>query len=633
MRDGFVRVAAITPNVFVADVQKNTEEIKKAIVKAAEEKAVIAVFPQLSITASTCGDLFFTDTLINGAKTALLELVEETKKLDILCAVGLPVKFNGNLYNCAAIFKSGSILGFQTKTSLPISEKRYFSILSGVHEIVFGEHRTFIGTDMIFACENVDGLKIGAELGEDLYSPCPPSVKLAESGASLVLNLSCTNEIVGRAEKRRTKLTAYSEQIAAAYVLAEGGVGESTTDFVFAGHNIIAENGSILAESELFENGITIAEVDVQRIMTARRKNMTFGENVNLDIKQIKFSYDEKTIENFVSERKFSRFPFVPDDKQARDTRCAEILKMQAAALASRIRHVGAKSIVVGVSGGLDSTLVMLASAEAFDMLGLSRKGIMAISMPCFGTTGRTKSNAEKISEGIGAEFREISIEKAVTQHFKDIGHNADNFNVTFENAQARERTQVLMDIANDCNALVIGTGDLSELALGWATFNGDHMSMYGINASVPKTLIRHIVGYCAENSSDKLKAALLDVLDTPVSPELLPPKDGEISQKTEDIVGPYELHDFFMYYFVRWGFSPAKIYRIAARTFEGEYSAEIIKKWLTVFVKRFFSQQFKRSCSVDGPKLGSVSLSPRGDFVMPSDAHSKLWLDELDNL
>ena len=633
MRDGFVRVAAITPNVFVADVQRNAEEIKKAIVKAAEEKAVSAVFPQLSITASTCGDLFFTDTLINGAKTALLELVEETEKLDILCAVGLPVKFNGNLYNCAAIFKNGSILGFQTKTSLPISEKRYFSVLSGVHEIDFGEHRTFIGTDIIFTCENVDGLKIGAELGEDLYSPCPPSVKLAERGASLVLNLSCTNEIVGRAEKRRTKLTAYSEQIAAAYVLAEGGVGESTTDFVFAGHNIIAENGNILAESELFENGITIAEVDVQKIMTAKRKNVTFGGNVNLDIKQIEFSYDENTIENFVSERVFPKFPFVPEDKQARDTRCAEILKMQAAALASRIRHVGAKSIVVGVSGGLDSTLVMLASAEAFDMLGLSRKGIMAISMPCFGTTGRTKSNAEKISEGIGAEFREISIEKAVTQHFKDIGHNADNFNVTFENAQARERTQVLMDIANDCNALVIGTGDLSELALGWATFNGDHMSMYGVNASVPKTLIRHIVGYCAENSSDKLKAALFDVLDTPVSPELLPPKDGEISQKTEDIVGPYELHDFFMYYFVRWGFSPAKIYRIAVRIFKGEYSAETIKKWLTVFVRRFFSQQFKRSCSVDGPKLGSVSLSPRGDFVMPSDAHSKLWLDELDNL
>ena len=633
MRDGFVRAAAITPNVFVADVQKNTEEIKKAIVKAVEEKAVIAVFPQLSITASTCGDLFFTDTLINGAKTALLELVEETKKLDILCAVGLPVKFNGNLYNCAAIFKNGDILGFQTKTSFPVSEKRYFSVLSGVHDIEFGEHNTLIGTDMIFACENVDGLKIGAEFGEDLYSPCPPSVKLAESGASLVLNLSCINEIVGRAEKRRTKLTAYSEQIAAAYVLAEGGVGESTTDFVFAGHNIIAENGNLLAESELFENGITIAEVDVKRIMTARRKNMTFGKNINLDIKQIKFSYDKKTIENFVSEREFSRFPFVPDDKQARDTRCAEILKMQAAALASRIRHVGAKSIVVGVSGGLDSTLVMLASAEAFDMLGLSRKGIMAISMPCFGTTGRTKSNAEKISEGIGAEFREISIEKAVTQHFKDIGHNADNFNVTFENAQARERTQVLMDIANDCNALVIGTGDLSELALGWATFNGDHMSMYGINASVPKTLIRHIVGYCAENSSDKLKAALFDVLDTPVSPELLPPKNGEISQKTEDIVGPYELHDFFMYYFVRWGFSPAKIYRIAVRIFKSEYSAETIKKWLTVFVRRFFSQQFKRSCSVDGPKLGSVSLSPRGDFVMPSDAHPKLWLDELDNL
>lgn len=636
MKDGFIRVAAATPPVRVADIAFNIAEIQRLIEQAAAAGCAVAVFPELSVTAYTCGDLFRDMLLLSQAEAGLKSLMANTSCLDILCVVGVPVTFGGRLYNCGAVFHRGRLLGLSAKSFIPnyseFYEMRYFTKGMSQVEVSFCGQDTQMGTQLLYSCENLEGLILGVEICEDLWTPAPPSIRLAQAGATLILNLSCSDEIVGKAEYRRDLVKIHSGHILAGYVYADSGMGESTTDMVFAGHNLIAENGSVLAESELFSAGLLTADLDLQRLEQERLRMNTWQENPAGGITKIPFTYQESTIADFVPKRQFPKLPFVPAGDALRE-RCDRILQMQAVGLATRLRHIGGKTAVLGLSGGLDSTLALLVTDRAFRMLELDPRGILAVSMPCFGTTGRTMENAERIARGLGVTFREISIHKAVTQHFSDIGQDMETLDVTYENAQARERTQVLMDLANQQGGIVIGTGDLSELALGWATYNGDHMSMYGVNASIPKTLVRHLVDHAARESSPALKAALLDVLDTPVSPELLPPKDGVISQKTEDIVGPYRLHDFFLYYMLRFGFRPGKIFRMACTAFAGVYAEAEIKKWLTVFYRRFFSQQFKRSCLPDGPKVGSVTLSPRGDFRMPSDACASLWLAEIASL
>lgn len=637
MQDGFIRVGAATPQVKVANPRANIHEIEKQIVLAENEGCTVLVFPELCVTAYTCGDLFRSQTLIAEAESALKELMERTMDRDILYVVGVPVPFGGSLYNCGAVILRGKLLGLVTKTYIPnyseYYEMRHFTPGFGIDEIGYAGQKTYIGKDLLFVCENVPFLGIGIEICEDLWIASPPSIRLAQNGASLILNPSSSDEIIGKAEYRRELVKNHSAKITAGYVYADCGMGESTTDMVFAGHDLIAENDTLLAESQLFTNGIIYGDIDLERLIQERRRMNTWWAENTTEIKKIKFYFNNNTIDNFQIKRSFDKYPFVPGKGEELEERCRLILKMQAVGLATRLKHIGCKHAVVGLSGGMDSTLALLVMKEAFEMLSLPLNGIKAVSMPCFGTTSRTKSNAENIAGEIGAEYMEIPITEAVLQHFKDIGHDADKLDVTYENAQARERTQVLMDIANKFGGIVVGTGDLSELALGWATYNGDHMSMYGVNASIPKTLMRHLVRYEADKSRESLKKALYDILDTPVSPELLPPKDGVISQKTEDIVGPYELHDFFLYYMLRFGFTPGKIYRMACKAFEGGYDGEAIKKWMRVFYSRFFSQQFKRSCLPDGPKVGSVTLSPRGDFRMPSDASAEIWLDEIEKL
>ncbi len=642
MKDGFFRVAAATPAVQVADVDFNRQGILELIGKAAGEGCGAVCFPELSLTGYTCGDLFRERTLLAAAERGLARLLEDTRELDILCAVGVPVALEGALYNCGAVFHRGRLLGLIAKESIPnyseFYEMRYFTPACPPREVVFAGQQTVLGKGLLFPCENVEGLCVAGEICEDLWGVVPPSAKLAQNGATLLFNLSCSDETIGKAEYRRDLVKMWSGHLLGAYVYADAGPGESTTDMVFAGHDILAENGTVLKESSLFSRGLVIGEIDLERLLQERLRMNTWQPRQDRDVVRIPFAYKAETLESFVPRRDFSRFPFVPEDKAWLSDRCRLILTMQSQGLATRLSHIHGSKVVVGLSGGLDSTLALLVCVRAFDSLGLDRKGILAVSMPCFGTTGRTKSNAQRIAEELEVEFREISIEKAVSQHFADIGQNPETLDVTFENAQARERTQVLMDLANQRGALVIGTGDLSELALGWATYNGDHMSMYGVNGSIPKTLVRHLVRHEAEHcpeteSGKRLQKALLDVLDTPVSPELLPPRDGEIAQKTEELVGPYELHDFFLFYILRYGFCPGKIYRMACRAFQGEYSRAVIKKWLVSFYRRFFSQQFKRSCLPDGPKVGSVTLSPRGDFRMPSDACAALWLEEAERL
>ncbi len=637
MRDGFFRVAAATPAVRAAQVAGNLRSIKELIFQAAEEGCGLVCFPELAVTAYTCGDLFRDAALLAAAGQGLAQLLEDTKELDILCAVGVPVPWEGALYNCAALFHRGRLLGLPAKEHIPnygeFYEARHFTPAPDPVTVAYCGQQVPLGKGLLFPCENVPGLTVAAELCEDLWGAQPPSAALAQNGATVVLNASCSDEVIGKAEYRRDLVKMWSGHLLCAYVYADGGPGESTTDMVFAGHDLIAENGALLGESQLFTHGLTTADIDLERLVQERRRMNTWQDRRDSAVVRVPFRYREETLQNFQPRRKFSPAPFVPRDQEGLTSRCQLILTMQAQGLATRLSHIGCKSAVIGLSGGLDSTLALLVTVRAFDSLRLDRKGIYAVSMPCFGTTGRTKSNAQKIAEELGVDFREVSIEKAVRQHFADIGQDMDCLDAAFENSQARERTQVVMDLANRVGGIAIGTGDLSELALGWATYNGDHMSMYGVNASVPKTLVRYLVRYEAEHSGERLAQALFDVLDTPVSPELLPPKDGEISQKTEELVGPYELHDFFLYYMLRFGFAPGKIYRMARRAFEGAYAPETIKRWLATFYRRFFSQQFKRSCLPDGPKVGSVTLSPRGDLRMPSDASSQLWLEEIEKL
>ncbi|RHA69895.1 NAD(+) synthase [Dorea formicigenerans] len=634
MRHGFIKVAAATPDIRVADVDYNKGQIIKQMDEAAEAGAKIIVFPELCITGYTCSDLFLQDILLNSAKKALVEIAEHTKNLDALVFVGVPIAVGGELYNVAAALNHGNILGFTTKSFLPnygeFYEMRQFRPgPKKAEKILFGGKEIPFGPQLLFVENQMANLIVSAEICEDVWSPVPPSIEAAREGATVIVNCSASDETIGKASYREALISGQSARLISGYIYANAGEGESTTDLVFGGHNLIAENGTILAEAKRFSNGIIYTEFDVQKIANERRKNTTFTETQEHVLPRIPFGLEQTET---ILTRTFPSRPFVPRDDQERAKRCEEILTIQAMGLKKRLAHTHAKSAIVGISGGLDSTLALLVTAKAFDALGLERSGITAVTMPCFGTTDRTYQNACKMSLKVGATLREVRIGDAVMQHFKDIGHDPQDHSVTYENSQARERTQVLMDIANQTGGLVIGTGDMSELALGWATYNGDHMSMYGVNASVPKTLVRHLVHYYADTCEDpSLKEVLYDVLDTPVSPELLPPKDGEIAQKTEDLVGPYELHDFFLYYFLRMGYEPGKIYRIAKLSFAGEYDDETIYKWLRTFCWRFFSQQFKRSCLPDGPKVGTVALSPRGDWRMPSDACVALWIQNLE--
>ena len=635
MRDGFIKVAAGTPNIRVADCDYNAGQIIALMKEAAAQGVKVLALPELCVTGYTCGDLFLQDTLLDGAERALERILKETKELDVLTAVGMPVLHENKLYNCAAVIHKEKILGLVPKTYLPnyseFYEQRWFVSGGGLRDYaVLAGQQAPLYSRMLLKCASLPELVIGVEVCEDLWAADPPSVSLAQAGATLILNLSASDELAGKAAYRRQLVAGQSARLHCAYVYADAGEGESTTDLVFAGHNIIAENGTILAEKR-FETGLTVSETDVQRLAFERRRNTTFTGKRDLDLYW--YSVLQMELSDTALTRPVSPTPFIPEDPGHRTERCEEILRIAALGLKKRLEHTNAACAVVGLSGGLDSTLAILITAMAFDMLGRDRKGILAVTMPCFGTTKRTRSNAELLAIELGADFREVNISKAVEQHFTDIGQSMEDHSVTFENAQARERTQVLMDLANQRGGLVIGTGDLSELALGWATYNGDHMSMYGVNGSIPKTLVRHLVAYEADRLGGRAGEVLRDILDTPVSPELLPPKDGEIAQKTEDLVGPYELHDFFLYYAIRWGFPPRKVLRLASCAFGERYDRETVLKWLKNFYRRFFSQQFKRSCLPDGPKVGSVTLSPRGDWRMPSDAAAALWLKELEEL
>lgn len=635
MRQGFVKVAAVTPKIKVADTKYNAELILDMMKESTRQGAKIVVFPELCLTGYTCQDLFLQERLLQGAKDALMKLVKESASLDAIFFVGLPFEILGKLYNVAAVFSHGEVLGLVPKSYLPnyneFYEARHF--VSGAElatEVVLPDGSCVpADRDLLFVCEQMPKLRIGVELCEDLWTPNPPSISHALAGASVLVNLSASNELTGKDSYRRELVSGQSARLLAAYIYASAGEGESTQDLVFSGHNIIAENGQILAESKRFGHGILYSEIDVERLCAQRRRMTTF---VTEDQTHTEILFSLK-IEETKLTRLIDPAPFVPTDRQNREKRCDEILMIQAMGLKKRLEHTGANA-VVGISGGLDSTLALLVTVRAFDLCGRDHKGITAVTMPGFGTTDRTYDNAVKLIQSLGAEFVEVDICQSVNVHFSDIGQDPSVHDVTYENSQARERTQILMDIANKKNALVIGTGDLSELALGWATYNGDHMSMYAVNASVPKTLGRHLVRYYADTCGDEtLKQVLLDVLDTPVSPELLPPEDGKISQKTEDLVGPYELHDFYLYHMLRLSYAPAKVYRLAKQAFAGTYDDATIFKWLETFYRRFFAQQFKRSCLPDGPKVGSVAVSPRGDLRMPSDACASIWLAELEEL
>lgn len=637
MNNGFLRVATVSPDLIVANCSQNAQKIISSIKTASKDGASLIVLPQLCITGSTCGDLFFQSSLQSNALDALNQIAEQTSGVSALIFVGLPFAYKNSLYNCACAIHCGKILAFIPQVYPSLKQKSYFSTFDTslpVEQIQIPNvaDTIYFGTNIIFEDPQDSCFCISAEVGNDLFTVLPPSTNHCAHGATINVNLSSLSEIAERKNYRRLTVSAYSNKVSCAYIYCESSFGESSTDDVYAAHNLIAENGKILKESKLFGNGYLVCDVDCQAIVLERQKKGTFTNyknNNDYQKIQIVFSRPQSSLC-----RKISTNPFVPQNEQKRNTRLNEIIKMQSYGLVKRLQHINCKTCVIGLSGGLDSTLAILITYEAFKILNFDLSGIIAITMPCFGTTNRTYSNACNLAKSLGVTLKEINIEKAVLQHFKDINQDLYNHDVTYENAQARERTQVLMDIANQCNGLVIGTGDLSELALGWATYNGDHMSMYAVNASVPKTLMRYLVNYFAQQSitdNEKLTKVLLDILDTPVSPELLPATDGVISQKTEELVGPYELHDFFLFYFVRYGFSPKKIFYISQKAFEDIYDKQIIKKWLIVFCKRFFSQQFKRSCLPDGVAIGSVSLSPRSGWKMPSDASSYDWVKELD--
>ena len=634
MKNGYIKTAAATPYITVADCNANGNEIIRLIHEMEKEHVKVMTFPELCITGYTCQDLFLQRRLLDSAWETLLKITKETVDVDALVFVGVPFRNHGKLYNVAAVLNRGEIIGLVPKTYLPnygeFYEQRHFASGLGCLEYVDIERVPF-GTDILFICEEEPELVAAAEICEDLWVTLPPSVLHAQAGANLIVNLSASNEMVGKDSYRRDLVSGQSARLVCGYVYANAGEGESTQDLVFGGQNMIAENGVILAEGKRFHNGIVYSEIDVQRLNDERRRLTTYQPADDSDHIKVSFHLN---VEKTKLTRKYSQYPFVPSRKEERDMRCDEILNIQAMGLKKRMDHIHCHKATVGLSGGLDSTLALLVIARAFDLSGADRKDIHCITMPCFGTTDRTYQNACKLSQCLGATLSEINIKEAVNVHFRDIAHDPSVHDVTYENSQARERTQILMDSANQDGSILVGTGDLSELALGWATYNGDHMSMYGVNASVPKTLVRHLVRYYADTCKDeKLTEVLLDILDTPVSPELLPPKDGKIAQKTEDLVGPYELHDFYLYYMLRAGFEPEKIYRLACETFEGMYDKETIFKWLKTFYWRFFAQQFKRSCLPDGPKVGSVAVSPRGDLRMPSDASAGVWLEQLENM
>ncbi len=663
MKQGFIKVAAVTPKIRVADPVYNSEVICKEMETAYGRGAKIIVFPELCLTGYTCGDLFLQQILLQEAKTQLLRIAKATENKDALVMVGLPVEKSGKLYNVAAVLHNGEILGLVPKGNIPnyaeFYEGRHFTKGNAEpeqYEVSHGGNgeqsvRVPFGTNILFQCADIPELKVACEICEDLWVVAAPGNEHAIRGASIIANLSASNEAVGKDEYRELLVKSASARMHCGYVYASAGEGESTQDLMFGGHNLIAENGKILAQSKTFQAQTVYADIDVQKIVAERMRIGGVGEPSAETYVTVDFRLNVTETE---LEKSFARMPFVPTDADIAKKRCEEILSIQAYGLKHRLEHIGAKTAVLGISGGLDSTLALLVVVKAFDLLGLPRSGITAVTMPCFGTTDRTYENACKLIRLLGATFREVDIKQSVQQHFADIGHDVNVHDVVYENAQARERTQVLMDIANQVNGLVIGTGDMSELALGWATYNGDHMSMYGVNAGVPKTLVRYLVKYCQENCALAISAesnsgsgiyaknisengalamVLADILDTPVSPELLPAVDGEIAQKTEDLVGPYELHDFFLFYVLRYGFAPAKVYRLAKHAFDGVYEDAYILKWLKKFYSRFFSQQFKRSCLPDGPKVGSVGVSPRGDLRMPTDACMNLWMAEVEKL
>ena len=636
MRHGFLKIAAATPDIQVADCEYNAEQIISRMREARAEGAKILALSELCVTAYTCQDLFLQRAMLDGAKLASEKIIAATAGSDMITIFGAPMEYQGKLYNCAIVAQQGKALGVVPKTFLPnyneFYEKRHFAAAPAeTGEIKLAGGTCPFGTKLVFQCQEMNCFSFSVEICEDLWSPNPPSVAHACAGAMLIVNLSASDENIGKEEYRRSLIKNQSARLVCGYVYADAGDGESTTDMVFAGHNIIAENGAVLAESPMYQNGMALSEIDFQRLESERRRLTTFPADAREGYTFVPFSFE--IVETQLT-RKFPERPFIPSDKTDRERRCESILAIQSLGLKKRLAHAHAKTAVIGVSGGLDSTLALLVAARAMDKLGRPRTDIVAVTMPCFGTTKRTKSNAEQLAERLGVTLLHVDITDAVNQHFSDIGHNSDIHDVTYENSQARERTQVIMDIANKTSGIVVGTGDLSELALGWATYNGDHMIMYGVNASVPKTLIRHIVLYEADYTQDEaLRNVLLDILDTPVSPELLPAKDGEISQKTEELVGPYDLHDFYLYYAVRWGFTPQKVYRLAVYTLGKDYDKEVLLKWLKNFYRRFFQQQFKRSCLPDGPKVGSVTLSPRGDWRMPSDACADLWLKQVEQI
>ena len=637
MKDGFLKAAALSPALRVADCAYNAGQIAAALQACAGHGIKLAVFPELALTGYTCGDLFFQQALQQAALQGLAQILQASEGLDLIALVGLPVAVNGKLYNCAAVVCGGRLLGLMPKTCLPnygeFYEKRHFA--PGDKKVrtvtVCGQQVPF-GTQLLFQCRQMPAFVLGVELCEDLWSALPPSTFHALAGATVIANLSASDETVGKAEYRRALVANQSARLLCCYLYASAGHGESTQDMVFAGHDLVAENGVLLAETEPFKGGDAVSELDCARMLAERARNTSFVPNDE--------GYQVVGFDLAVTETVLTRWvdpaPFVPGDARRRAERCELILRMQADGLAKRIEHTHAKTAVIGISGGLDSCLALLVAARAMRQLGRPAADVLAVTMPCFGTTRRTRSNAEILCQELGVSFREVNITATVRSHFADIGHDGQTPDVTFENSQARVRTLELMDIANLNGGFVVGTGDLSELALGWATYNGDHMSMYGVNAGVPKTLVRHLVRYEADTApTDALRRVLLDILDTPVSPELLPAKDGEIAQRTEELVGPYELHDFYLYYVLRFGFGPRKIFRLAKAAFAGrpEYTGQVLYKWLRSFYWRFFAQQFKRSCLPDGPKVGSVTLSPRGDWRMPSDASAAAWLAELETL
>lgn len=636
MKQGFIKAAAVTPKIKVADPVYNAGVICERMEEACARGAKIIVFPELCLTGYTCGDLFLQQLLLEEASAQLLRVAEATRDKDALVMVGLPMERDGRLYNVAAVLWNGNILGLVPKANIPsyaeFYEGRHFC--EGNSEptaFVLEGKRIPFGTNILFSCENVKGLTVGCEICEDLWVANPPGTNHALMGATVIANLSASNETVGKDEYRELLVRSSSARLICGYIYCSAGEGESTQDLVFGGHNLIAENGIILAQAKRFKGEAVYGDIDIQRIHSDRRRMGTFGKEPRENYAVVPFRL---TVEETKLDRTFGCMPFVPGDEEKRNRRCEEILSIQSYGLKKRYEHTGLSTAVLGVSGGLDSALALLVTVRTFDMLGLDRRGIIAVTMPCFGTTDRTYDNACRLAQLLGATLEKVDIREAVGIHFRDIKQDADKHDVTYENAQARERTQVLMDMANRLNGLVIGTGDMSELALGWATYNGDHMSMYGVNAGVPKTLVRYLVKYYSDTCGVRELSELLnDVLDTPVSPELLPPADGVIAQRTEELAGPYELHDFFLYYMLRCGFSPAKVYRVAKLAFQGQYGDETILKWLKNFYRRFFRQQFKRSCLPDGPKIGSVALSPRGDLRMPSDASAELWMAEAEGL